>query len=159
MSRRLDNADALEADALAAARRHGCYCKKNNPPTRRDGAKLVYDKKGSKEPDFNACVDGRGILFDCKSVEGDKWAVSLLESHQAVSLDDHARSGGVSGLLIRFRSRGEAVDRWLPWADVRERFWGWWDAPPETRREAYVYPGEGVGLVGCDWVSVVRASA
>jgi hypothetical protein len=112
----------------------------------------VPDANGSKAPDFSACVGGLSVLFDAKSTEADRWPVSLLKAHQAVSLDDHAKAGGVSGLLIRFRSRGEAVDRWLPWADVRERFWGWWD----TKVGADVYPHEGVGLVECDWVAALR---
>jgi hypothetical protein len=133
----------------------GGYAHENEPRFRFVGGKWVPDAKGDRPPDFTACVMGRGILFDAKSTEADKWAVDLIKSHQALALDRHMQAGGVSGILLRLRSRREKVDRWLPWGVVSPVFWFWWDHPDSRAGEFGA--DDGVPVAGCDWVQALEA--
>jgi hypothetical protein len=146
------NGSNFEADIVAATR--SVYLHKNEPRFRMVNGKWTPDAKGDRPPDFSACVGGRSILFDAKSTEEETWPVSLLKAHQSVALDRHLSAGGMSAVFLRLRSRGDAVHRWLPWALVSPVFWAWWDAPGSSAGRFGV--GDGVAVVGCDWVGVLK---
>ncbi len=152
MSNSAKNGAAFEDAILTQAANNGIYLHRNSPP-------FVLTAKGWKPvppggpPDFTACVGGRSVLFDAKSIEGGTWPVSLIAGHQAVALDRHLAAGGVSAIFLRLRSQSDPVDRWLPWAVVGPVFWRWWDDPKSSAGTFGV--GDGVLVVGCDWTQAI----
>lgn len=101
---------------------------------------------GNGLPDYLAVSRDRAVCFDAKSYTGVRWPVSLVKPHQAEALD-RFQSVGVSAIYLRLPTG----DRWLSWEVVGPVFWRWWD----TREEGWFGGADGVGVVGCDWVSVV----
>lgn len=83
-------------------------------------------------PDYLALSRGCvPILFDAKSTEDTTWSFSLLELHQARSLDAWSEAGGVSGLVVALDHM--RVIGWVPWPALSVRWHAWYAS---TKRAA-----------------------
>jgi len=130
---------ALEDDLTRFhLRRADIYAHKNNPDIGRG-------KKGP--PDFTACVNGRGVLFDAKSTREETWPVSLLKPHQATALERFRSAGGVAAIYLRLATG----DRWVTWPEFRERWRDWY----ATGRPHRLSVADGVAVSNCDWPAVI----
>lgn len=70
--------------------------------------------------DYDGTFRGRSIVFEAKSVAGDRFPFQNLPEHQAEYLFKTARHGAISFLLVEFRKHNEI---YLMFADTLELYW------------------------------------
>ena len=121
--------------------RHGmCSWGRTPEPLRRLKAlgggrwECVAEAKGP--PDYVVMYQGHGLALEAKSTTGPRWGFRLLADHQAASLDEWERAGGVGAVAVKTATL-EAV---LPWRTLAPAWWAW-------RREG---AGRGGASLGTD---------
>lgn len=89
------------------------------------GSSFVGSWIASGPPDFTGVLwpQGRGVLFDAKDCEGDRWPLASLERHQARDLEAAHLAGGLAFVALQLDGRAYV----LPWADLGPRFWAWYE--------------------------------
>lgn len=70
--------------------------------------------------DYDGTIRGRSIVFEAKSVAGDRFPFKNLHNHQAEYLFKQARHGAISFLLVEFRKSDEI---YLMFAEKLEPYW------------------------------------
>ena len=85
-----------------------------------EGVVVVFT--GDGPPDYIIATGGVTIAADAKSTTAERWSLSLLEDHQARSLDELSSHGVVGAIFLLLC--GEAFV--LPWQALRGRWWTWY---------------------------------
>lgn len=79
-------------------------------------------RTGEGPPDFMGTLtdSGRGVIFDAKSCEADRWPLSGLALHQARDLE--AAPHAFAFVALRMADASAWV---LPWANLSILYWAW----------------------------------
>ncbi len=97
----------------------------------RSGKVVGASHRATGAPDYTILSGGRTIMADAKSTRQSRWALRLLEPHQANTLDAVERQGGLALLLINTPDGSYAV----LWSLVRP-WWMNWHAGEAGRGDA-----------------------
>lgn len=66
---------------------------------------------------------GFGIVFDAKSVKGDRFPLSNLESHQLHKLRERSRCKMLAGIMLRFKDYNRVI--FVPYQYLNQRYEYW----------------------------------
>ena len=111
----------------------------------------VRDSKSM--PDFCGVYEGQALLFDAKSTKIEtRFDLSNVAEHQYKSMKRWHENGGISFLLVLFKSHGEIY--YLPFESLR-----YWTEEADRKSipyDSFEYPIQYNGLLTVDYLAIMK---
>ncbi|MGN1015330.1 MAG: Holliday junction resolvase RecU [Butyricicoccus sp.] len=87
----------------------------------RDGTFLGrFSRQNKAQPDFTGTLrDGRSVMFEAKSVSGDRVTRRLLTDRQMELLEAHHRLGAITFVVVELNGRHYTIP-WPIWRDMQQ---------------------------------------